>query len=186
MTATTLELFAAVLDACPSAELLLKSPSFQEQAEQDRILRLGASVGIDSSRVLLEGWCVSHIEHLNSYRKVDVGLDTTPYSGATTSVDALGMGVPIVTLRGNTSAGRLSASVLNHAGLSDWIAEDRTSYIAKAVQAHQEGPRSLSERQRLRAQISKSDLGSPSRLAIELEQVFSQQVQELDRRESCF
>jgi len=186
LTTETLDLFAAILNACPAAELLLKSPSFQEQKEQDRILKLGARVGLDCSRVLMEGWCNSHLEHLALYRNVDVALDPTPYSGATTSVDALGMGVPVVALRGATSAGRLSASVLKHAGLSDWITTDKTSYIARAVQAYRQGPRFGEERQRLRTQVRKSDLGSPSRLAIELEQVFIEHIQELDRSELCF
>ena len=181
-----MELFAEVLNACPFAELLLKSPSFQEKDEQERILNLGRRVGLDCKRVLLDGWCNSHLEHLHCYRKVDLCLDPTPYSGATTSVDALAMGVPVVTLRGRSSAGRLTASVLSHAGLSDWITENKSNYVQRALQAYEQGPRLLAQRQCLREAISASSFGAPARLAKELEQLFYQKVEELERSYGYF
>ena len=183
LTRKTLEIFAEILASCPEAELLLQSPTFQEKKEQERIYKLCETSGIDCVRVKIHGWNDSHIKHLEMYGMVDVGLDPTPYSGATSTIDALGMGVPIVTLQGETSAGCLSASILVHAGLRDWITNNKAAYVTRAVRAYREGPRFIAERQRLRDKIKKSDLGSPKRLARELEDVFEQQLQGLEQEE---
>ena len=60
---------------------------------------------------------------------MDVGLDPIPYGGATTTAEALWMGVPVITLKGDGMVGRLSASLLHHAGLKHWIADDKNSYV---------------------------------------------------------
>ena len=63
------------------------------------------------------------LEHLEFYNEIDVALDPMPYGGATTSCEALSMGVPVITYAGKGMVGRLTASVLNTAGLKDWIAK---------------------------------------------------------------
>jgi predicted O-linked N-acetylglucosamine transferase (SPINDLY family) len=64
---------------------------------------------------------------------VDIGLDSFPYNGATTTCEALWMGVPVVSLRGCTHAGRMGASVLGAAGLGEWVARDEREYVELAV-----------------------------------------------------
>ena len=77
----------------------------------------------------VSGWA----KHMALYRDIDVALDPMPYSGATTSCEALLMGVPVVTLAGADMVERLTASVLA-AGCSDWIATTRTDYIDVATE----------------------------------------------------
>ena len=67
--------------------------------------------------------------YLKYYNKIDIGLDTFPYSGSTTTYAALTMGVPVITLTGNNYISRLAASVLSGAGLSEWIVRKENEYI---------------------------------------------------------
>ena len=60
---------------------------------------------------------------------MDVALDPIPYGGATTTAEALWMGVPVISLKGEGMVGRLSASLLHHSGLEHWIANNIDSYI---------------------------------------------------------
>ena len=67
--------------------------------------------------------------YLEYYNKVDIGLDTFLYSGATTTYGALCMGVPVLSLTGKNYITRQSASVLSNIGLSDWIIKKENEYI---------------------------------------------------------
>ena len=75
----------------------------------------------------------AHRAFLNEYNGIDMVLDPFPYSGGLTTCEALWMGVPTLTLPGETFASRHSASHMSNAGLSDWIATDLTHYTDLAV-----------------------------------------------------
>ena len=115
-------------------------------------------------------WVEGRHNHLACYGQVDVALDPLPYGGATTTCEALLMGVPVVSLRGAGMVGCLSASVLAAAGCSPWIADSEAHYVAIARQLAQQGPRQASTRQQLREQVQRSALGNGQRLAHALEE----------------
>jgi protein O-GlcNAc transferase len=68
------------------------------------------------------------------YNKVDIALDTTPYSGGTTTFDALWMGVPVLTTPGERPSSRSAASILASAGLGEWIASGADDYVERAAE----------------------------------------------------
>jgi protein O-GlcNAc transferase len=86
----------------------------------------------DPARVKLVPY-VSLPDYFAWYNQVDIALDTTPYSGGTTTCDALWMGVPVLTAPGERPSSRSAASILTTAGLSDWIASDAEDYVRRAV-----------------------------------------------------
>ena len=90
----SIDLFCAVMRACPNAELVLKSIIFHEEAEQRRIRQRFERAGLEPDRLILLGWIEGGIHHLQLYRHMDVALDPIPYGGATTTAEALWMGVP--------------------------------------------------------------------------------------------
>lgn len=71
--------------------------------------------------------------HLAAYNQVDVALDTFPYNGTTTTCEALWMGVPVVSLIGNSHAARVGLSLLSAIGHAEWATENEENYIEKAV-----------------------------------------------------
>jgi len=124
-----LALWARVLQAVPNSRLLLVAPAGQAR---ERVRRIVAEHGVEPTRIEL----ISHMsrsEYLRTYQRIDVCLDSVPYNGATTSLDAFWMGVPVVTLRGATPVSRAGASLAHSLGLREVVAETEEQYVARAV-----------------------------------------------------
>lgn len=163
------EAWAAILHAVPNSVLCLKNLQLGDESVRERVSSAFQSRGIDADRIEFEGQ-TSREEHLAWFSRIDIALDTFPYSGATTTLDNLAMGVPVVTLMGDRYAGRMSASFLKSAGLSDLIAEDVDSYVAVAVRlaADLEGLNGL--RLGMRQQLSESPLADARKFATDFHQ----------------
>jgi predicted O-linked N-acetylglucosamine transferase (SPINDLY family) len=128
-----LSLCRAVLELVPESRLIFKSMDFRAP-ECEAIVRERAGVaGIDQARLTLLGPSDAARNHLESYRHMHVALDTYPYSGTTTTCEALLMGVPVVTLMGRTHPSRVSASLLRAAGIEGCVAETAAEYAACAA-----------------------------------------------------
>lgn len=121
-------LWARLLRRIPTARLLLKTGSLADSAVRDRIRGVFESQGVEGGRLLLEG-AVDFHEHLAHYHRVDLQLDPFPFNGHTTTLHGLWMGVPVVTLMGNTHAGRRGAMLLRNLGLGELIAAGEEDYI---------------------------------------------------------
>jgi len=173
LTQATLALWMPLLQAVPKADLVLKSVSFNEAAEQQRVRTLFERAGLDPQRLVVLPWVEGGLHHLACYREMDVALDPTPYGGATTSCEALWMGVPVVSLAGEGMVGCLSASILAHAGCGGWVAADEAAFVAIGRKLAAAGPRSCEERLALRQQVCRSPLADGARLARELERVYA-------------
>jgi len=169
LTDTAIDLFVAVLRAVPEAELVLKSISFHEEAERLRIQRRFVAAGLESERLTLLNWVEGGLNHLMRYSGIDVALDPIPYGGATTTCEALWMGVPVVSLAGSGMAGRLSASLLASAGCSHWIADTANDYVAIARSLAAAGLREQQHRLALRQQVAASPMADARRLSRALE-----------------
>ena len=174
LTDATIALFGAVLAAVPEAELVLKSISFREEAEQERVRARFEAAGLAGDRLVLLNWVEGGLNHLMRYGEVDVALDPVPYGGATTTAEALWMGVPVVALAGAGMVGRLAASLLVHGNQGQWVAESEAQYVAIAQGLAAEGPRQAEQRLALRRQLQQSPLADGARLSGELERIYRQ------------
>jgi protein O-GlcNAc transferase len=125
--------WARILREAPRAQLLLKYSGLDQASLQNRVRGQLERRGIDLGRVVLEGWS-PHNELLAAYNRVDLALDTQPYSGGLTTCEALWMGVPVITFPGKTFAGRHATSHLMNAGYPQFVAEDLDGYVELAVQ----------------------------------------------------
>jgi len=121
-----------ILRGLPSARLLLKTHQFADPATCDRVRAAFAEHGIEASRIELQG-ASGHRQFLAQYNRVDLVLDPFPYSGGLTTCEALWMGVPTLTLPGETFASRHSTSHMCNIGLADWVAADVEEYVALAA-----------------------------------------------------
>ncbi|MEO5375033.1 MAG: tetratricopeptide repeat protein [Alphaproteobacteria bacterium] len=129
--AAAFDLWADVLRRLPASRLLFKSFTLGRPEECRRLSDLFAARGIGGDRLSFLG-ATSREEHLAAYVGMDIALDPTPGNGGTTTWEALWMGVPVVTLRGDRPNGRATASILTSAGLPEFIAADREAYVAIA------------------------------------------------------
>jgi protein O-GlcNAc transferase len=132
LTPRTIRLWAEVLHAVAGSRLLLRAPSFKDAGAVSRFRRLFSDHGIGADRLLFRGPVGLDIM-MESYAEIDIALDPVPYCGGTTSLQALWMGVPVLTLEGGQFVSRMGASFMTAAGLPDWVTRDDAAYVAKSV-----------------------------------------------------
>ncbi|HYE63657.1 MAG TPA: tetratricopeptide repeat protein [Phycisphaerales bacterium] len=146
-----------VLDAVPGSRLLLKNHGLiQAEIRESMGARL-VGLGYRPEQFELVSKQASMREHLATYGRVDVALDTFPYHGTTTTCDALYMGVPVVTMAGPMHASRVGVSLLTNVGLEELIAADEEEFIATAVPL----ARDVERRAELRRTLRPCLLASP-------------------------
>ncbi|WP_181872713.1 glycosyltransferase [Billgrantia montanilacus] len=119
--------WAVLMNELPNSRLLLRGVQFESPRFRSKIAATLAERGIAEERVLMEG-PGQHQEFLATYQRIDIALDSWPYSGGLTTCEALMMGVPVVTRVGPTFAGRHSASHLINAGLSELVTDSWESF----------------------------------------------------------
>ena len=165
----TLDLWAGALLAVPDSRLLLKSASVAQASVSANIRAYLEARGVAPARVDFYPRCADDGEHLRMYHQVDVALDTFPFNGATTTCEALWMGVPVVTLRGRTHTSRMGASLLGAIGRPSWIAETDAEFVEIAVALAQDRQARLDWCACARAVMAGSPLMASSSFAREFE-----------------
>ncbi|MBP5980046.1 MAG: tetratricopeptide repeat protein [Halomonas sp.] len=125
--------WATLMHQLADSRLLLRGPQYESQDFRCRIWDEMAAHGIVQERVLLEG-PAKHKEFLETYQRIDIALDTWPYSGGLTTCEAMLMGVPVVTLPGPTFAGRHSATHLINAGLPELVTNSWDEYRQRVIE----------------------------------------------------
>ena len=143
---------AQVLKALPQAQLHLKKPEFNDESVRQVYLKRFQSMGIETSRIKLFGR-TSQKEHFSFYSQLDFALDPFPYNGGITSCEVLWMGVPILTLRDGVQS---TVSILANLGLDEWIAEDKSDFLDKAVHYSLHTESLMTLRQSLRERLVNS------------------------------
>jgi predicted O-linked N-acetylglucosamine transferase (SPINDLY family) len=172
ITRRTAEHWLAVLQAVPGSRLLLKSKNLGEPVEQERVRQLFVELGLAPGRLELRGHSPTIPEHLATYADIDIALDTYPYTGCTTTADALWMGVPVLTVAGSSMVSRQAAAVLTGVGHPGWICNSGSDMAAKAVALAANHERLAALRQQQRSQMASSELMDHSGLARSTEQTF--------------
>ena len=168
-----LDTWASILAQVPDSRLLLKARGLRNDLVKTRIVAAFAARGVDAeSRVQLMGHERSALDHLVTYNRLDLALDTFPYNGTTTTCEALWMGTPVATFAGRMHAGRVGASILTHAGLAELLAHDREDYIDRAVALGKDLDALARVRLGLRERFASSAVMDASRLARGLERLY--------------
>jgi protein O-GlcNAc transferase len=158
ISADTVALWARVLDAVPRSRLLIKTELLGDAESRARLLRAFAERGILEQRLELIGYVPDVGGHLAAYGRVDIALDTIPYNGTTTTMEALWMGCPVVTLCGDRHATRVGASILTRARLPDLIAETPDAFVRIAAGLAAARPRLAALRAGLRDRLNETTL----------------------------
>jgi predicted O-linked N-acetylglucosamine transferase (SPINDLY family) len=178
ITDKMLDAWIEILNAVENSRFLLKSIAMQEDETREKTAKYFTDRGIERSRVELLGFTPEKEDHLALYGKVDIHLDTFPYNGTTTTCEALWQGVPTVSLAGDSHRARVGLSILNQVGLSDYIANSFSDYVALAIEKASD-LKALSElREGLRERVSNSALTDVSLFATELSDAYEKMYEE--------
>lgn len=173
MSTAVIALWSRVLHSLPTAKLFLKTKQLSEPIRVNEVIEKFASFNIPVERLILEGPSTREAL-LTAYNKVDIALDPFPYPGGTTTAEALWMGVPVLTLKGNRFLSRVGETIAHNAESSEWIAADHDDYLEKAV-AYATDLEKLSKlRQNLRAKVLQSPLFDSERFAKNFENALIQ------------
>lgn len=168
------ELWAQVLRVVTDSKLLVKAKSFHDPNIQQDFQKQFARLGVEAERLIILNLAPSTYSHLEIYHQIDIGLDSYPYNGATTTCQALWMGVPVVTLVGERHASRMGLSILSAAGLTELIAYTPEEYVEICVKLAN-GPDYLQQlRARLRTQMQDSPLMDGKQFTQHLEATYRQ------------
>ncbi|WP_233802876.1 tetratricopeptide repeat protein [Paraburkholderia sp. HP33-1] len=168
LTDRTLRLWAGVFARLPNARLIALAPQGSGRAQLVERMRAN---GIDITRVD----CVPfrrRADYLASYHAIDIALDTFPYNGHTTTLDALWMGVPVVTRVGQTAAGRGGLCQLANLDLHALAADSDAAFVETAVALARDLPRLQTLHKELRGRIERSPLMDGARFARQLEAAY--------------
>lgn len=150
-------LWSAILRALPQSRLVLQSQALQDDEMRERTRRRFAGLGVEPQRLWLQG-PQARADYLAAYRQIDIALDPFPYPGGTTSLEALWMGVPVLTLQGATALSRQGSSILHNMGLPGWVAANAEEYLSLALQHAADLPALAALRQGLRQRLLRSPL----------------------------
>jgi len=133
ISSKTIDAWAGVLNSIPNSTLYIKRQQLINKSVKQHLIDEFRHRGIDSDRLILKTSKAKIEQHLAEYNEIDIALDTTPYNGTTTTLEALWMGTPVLTLTGETHASRVSASILSQLGLHELISDSEEEFIEKAI-----------------------------------------------------
>ncbi|MBM3600419.1 MAG: tetratricopeptide repeat protein [Alphaproteobacteria bacterium] len=152
-------LWSEVLRAVPRARLVLKYLNWYASPDiRARYLEQFARNGIESQRIAFESGAGERTAHLNAVSGFDIALDPFPFNGWTATLEALWMGVPVVSLAGRRYVARSAGAHLHAVGLDELVAPDEASFVACAVAWAKDDARRAALRRALRAVIRRSPL----------------------------
>jgi predicted O-linked N-acetylglucosamine transferase (SPINDLY family) len=172
LNAQVIALWARLLKAISNSRLLLKSAPLAEEATRERYLRLFAQHGITQEKLIFSGWKQETNSHLELYNTVDIALDPFPYNGTTTTCEALWMGVPVITLAGDSHVSRVGVSLLSQLSFQEFIAATQAEYIDIAVRLARNTDYLASLRSQLRQRMANSSLCDAPDFAMRIEKSY--------------
>lgn len=154
---TVIATWSRILQRVPGSRLCLKAKQLAGEAARSRLTSAFAAHGISGNQLLLEGGSPRQ-QYLETYHRIDIGLDPFPYTGGTTTVESLWMGVPVLTQAGPNLISRQGLGLLHNAGLPHWVASDADDYVERAVAFASDLPALAALRSQLREQVLASPL----------------------------
>lgn len=174
VTPEVITVWSEIMREMPRSRLVMKAKALAEPETRQRIHEMFVRNGVISERVKLIGQVPFYTDHLSLCNTIDIGLDTFPYNGTTTTCEALWMGVPVIVLKGRIHASRVGVSLLSCIGLTELISESTEKYVEKAIQLAGDLNRLQELRANLRSIMMKLPLMDSRGFTSSLEQAYRQ------------
>lgn len=156
LTDKVVAIWSKILLAIPDSRMLIKARQLEEASVRKDLLARFTRLGVAAERFIMEPPS-DRRGYFATYNRIDIALDPFPYPGGTTTVEALWMGVPVLTLAGKRFLGRQGVGLLQNAGLPEWIANSSDEYLNLAISHASDWGRLA----RLRKSLRESLLTSP-------------------------
>jgi len=166
LSPAVIALWSQVLKALPDSRLLLGA--MQQDGNNETLLDWFAQEGIAPERLILHARS-DMANYLALHQQVDICLDTFPYNGGTTTWHAMWMGVPTLSLAGDTLPSRIGVAIMGHVGLSDFVVSSKDEFLQKAVYWANNLDALAKLRTSMRTRFSHSAVGRPDIIAQGLE-----------------
>ena len=164
-----LYIWRAILEGVPRSRLILKGKIFSLDDGKELVRERFRKLSFPIDRVEFRPYSPDYLEQ---WRDVDIALDTFPYTGGTTTCEALYMGVPVITVRGKTHGSRLGASILVAADVAELVAHSPMDYVKKAIQLSRRKELIAAYHVGLREHVKNSALMNARRYMRELEKIY--------------
>ena len=174
ITAEVITVWSNILKRIPTATLFLKYKDLDSVPMTQYIHHQFMTRGVLVSQLRIQGDDASHVEHMARYNNIDIALDPFPYNGTTTTLDALWMGVPVITLAGASHVGRVGVSQMSNLGLQELIAKNQDDYVNIAVELAGNIEKLSALRAGMRERMLSSPLMNVQRFTRNLEQGYEQ------------
>jgi len=168
VTPRVLDTWVEILRRTPGSRLILHSDAGTHRKHAWARMQ---SQGVDPARLEFVGF-QPLVNYLNTYNRIDIALDPFPYTGGTTSCDALWMGVPLVTLTGKTAVSRGGYSILSNIGIPELVTTSQDQYVHLATDLAANLPRLAAFRSNLRQQMRTSQLCNAPQFARDVEAAY--------------
>ena len=165
MNDKVVETWSNILKALPNSRLLLKSKQLSDSNICLEVQSRFKLHGVSADRLILKNALNARADHLDAYNSIDIALDTFFYPGVTTSAEALWMGVPVLSLKGNNFLSCTAKSIAENVELKDWVASDVNDYVNKALQFASDIDGLTHLRSTLRERVLRSPLFDTPRFA---------------------
>ena len=153
----TVSLWSKILSSIPNSKLLLKSRELKNPEIVKNTYERFNKNKINKNRLILQGESKTRKEVFEIYNQIDIALDPFPFQGNTSTIEAVWMGVPVITLRGNRYLFHFGESINSNLNMYDWIAKNQEEYISKAVKFSSD----LDALSKLRMNLRQTALQSP-------------------------
>lgn len=153
-----IDAWGRILNSVPRSKLTLKAVNFADDALRVAIAQRFVSRGVDADRLMLLKPEDKTANHLAAYSAIDIALDPFPYNGTTTTCEALWMGVPVISLAGDSHPGRVGVSLLSAVGHPEWVAGSVDEYVRIAAELAGSSAGLAESRRGLRERMQQSPL----------------------------
>lgn len=166
VTRQVIRAWAQILKQVPQSKLIFATSALPSTSVQRQYIYWFRDLGIESDRLEFH-FGLTHAQQMEFYNSVDVSLDPFPFTGATSVMDSLFMGVPIVAMESDGYVGRRAKSILESAGLAEFVARNEAEYVDRAVVIARDDHFLQSARENLRSQLLSSPLCDKGSMAEE-------------------
>lgn len=167
ISSLTLDAWSAALNAVPESTLYVKHEQLKHSNSVEFFKKQFYDRGITSDRLVFKASCDTLEHNLAEYNTIDIALDTSPYNGITTTLESLWMGVPVISLMGQTHASRISASILRRVNLSNLATKSIIEFSSQAKKLASSASASTRPRLELRERVRHSPLMQNTQFAHE-------------------